>query len=123
MMTTSPINWAHLKLSKCTPRSSQLAYILLPIRYEHMAFQWQHMFFPVTAFCTCLLGVLINPRMCVLYQELINTYERSSKPSLVISATSEHLVLILTLRQGTKTHEMRITKPETKSDQIDGLSV
>ncbi len=39
--------------------------------------------------------------MCVLYQELISTYERSYVPILVISAASERWGLFLTLRQWT----------------------
>ena len=43
----------------------------------------------------------MNHKRCVLYQDLISTYHKSCAQNLVISAKSEHRVLILTLRQGT----------------------
>ena len=46
----------------------------------------------------------MNHKRCVLYQDLISTYHKSCVQNLVISAKSEHQVLILTLRQGTIYH-------------------
>ena len=44
---------------------------------------------------------LTQPKRCVLYQDLISTYQRSSVPILVLSCRNEHSGLFLWLRQQT----------------------
>ena len=44
---------------------------------------------------------LTHPKRCVLYQDLISTYQRSSVPILVLSCRNEHSGLFLWLRQPT----------------------
>ncbi len=46
---------------------------------------------------------LTHPKRCVLYQELICTYQRSYVPILVLSCRNEHPGLLLRLRQRTNT--------------------
>ena len=47
------------------------------------------------------LSGLTHPKRCVLYQDLISTYHRSSVPILVLSCRNEHSGLFLWLRQQT----------------------
>ena len=48
---------------------------------------------------------LTHPKRCVLYQDLISTYQRSYVPILVLSCRNEHSGLFLWLRQPTTVDE------------------
>ena len=78
-MKTTPINSAHSIISESIPILSELNNIS-KIYIHNRIFE--------RPFCN--QGVLINHKRCVLYQNLISTYNVSHMENLVISAKSEH---------------------------------